>query len=178
MQLVRDVNECLATKNTEAGNVRLVPAPGLLGCAVDEGMCRGHVVKVHCILEGIPPIAIRELGINEHCANPLNKHAVHALRYPVVLWYVSRGHLMLDTLVLEKGLYLPSNVFAPSVRVEYLESMAGLELDMCNESTQVSGHLRLLLHGIDENLVGLVIDPGDKVGEALVRAGGKECTDF
>jgi len=178
MQLVGDVNKHLATKNAEAGNVRLVPAPGLLGCAVDERTYRGHVVKVRCILEGVPPIAVRELGVNKHCANPLNKHVVHTLRYPVVLWCVSRGHLMLDTLVLEKGLYLPGNVFAPSVRAEYLESMAGLKLDMCNKSMQVSGHLRLLLHGIDENLAGLVIDPGDKVGEALVRAGGKECADI
>jgi len=168
VQLVGDVNKHLATENTEAGNVRLVPAPGLLRCAVNEGTRRGHIVKVHCVLEGIPPIAVRELGIDKHCVNLLDKRAVHVLCYPIVLWCVSRGHLMLDTLVLKKGLYLPSGIFAPSVRAEYLESMASLELNTCNESAQVSGHLRLLLHGVDKNLAGLVINLGDKVGEALV----------
>jgi len=46
--------------------------------------------------------------------------------------------------------------------------MAGLELDTRDENAEVSGHLGLLLHGIDEDFPRLVINPGDKISEALV----------
>jgi len=94
-----------------------------------------------------------------------------------VLWCVSCGHLVLGPFVLEKGLYFPGGVFTPSIRAQDLEFVACLKLNLRDKSVQVSSHLRLLLHSVDEDLAGLVIDPCNKVGEALVRAGGEKGAD-
>ena len=101
-QLVRDVDKGFATKDAEAGNVGLVPAPGLLGCAVAKRTRRRHVVQKSCIPKGIPPVSVGQLSLNEHCVDPLDKCAVHVLCYPIVLQCVSCGQLVFDPLLLEK----------------------------------------------------------------------------
>jgi hypothetical protein len=55
-----------------------------------------------------------------------------------------------------------------------LELLAGFEFDTSDEGMQVLGHLRLLLHGINEDFAGFVVDPGDEIEEALVGVSGKE----
>ena len=102
MQLVRDMDEGSAAKDAEVRNVGLVPTPGLLGCAIAKRMRWRHIVKKHCILKSVPPVSVRQLSLNEHCADPLNKRAVHALCYPVVLWCVSCSQLVFDPLPLEE----------------------------------------------------------------------------
>jgi len=101
-QLVRDVDEGFATKDAEVGNVGLVPAPGLLRCAVTKRIHWRHVVQKRCIPKGVPPVSIRQLSLNKHCVDPLDKCAVHVLCYPIVLQCVSCGQLVFDPLLLEK----------------------------------------------------------------------------
>jgi len=72
MQLVGNVNEGLAAKNAEVGNIGFVSTPGLLRCAIAKRTCRRHVVKVRCIPKGVPPVSVRQFGINKHRADPLN----------------------------------------------------------------------------------------------------------
>jgi len=102
VQLVGDMDKGSAAEDTEARNIRLVPAPGLLGCAVTKRTCRRHIVQKCCIPKGIPPVSVGQLGLDEHCADLLDKRAVYALCYPIVLRCVSCGQLMFDPLLLEK----------------------------------------------------------------------------
>jgi len=72
MQLIGNVNEGLAAKDAEAGNIRFVSAPGLLGCAIAKRTRQRHVVKVRCIPKGIPPVSVGQFGIDKHHVDPLD----------------------------------------------------------------------------------------------------------
>ena len=101
-QLVGDMDEGSAAKDAEARNIRLVPAPELLGCAVTKRMHRRHVVQKCCVPKGVPSVSVGQLSLDEHRADPLDKRVVHVLCYPVVLRCVSCGQLVFDPLLLEK----------------------------------------------------------------------------
>ena len=48
-----------------------------------------------------------------------------------------------------------------------LKLVASLELNTHDKGVQMLSHFRFLLHSIDKDLAGLVVDPSDEVDEAL-----------
>jgi len=62
----RNVDVCLASKNMDQHNIRLVSAPSFLMCYVMvKGLCGDNVVQVHCILHCFEPEGVWETGIEE-----------------------------------------------------------------------------------------------------------------
>ena len=64
---------------------------------------RGDVVYVSSVLEGLVPIALGEVCVNEHCVDFVQQRAVHALCNSVVLRCVRGSESMLDPFVFEES---------------------------------------------------------------------------
>ena len=91
VQLVRDMDKCFAAENMEVGHIWLILTSGFLGCAVVKRISQRDIVNEGSVLKSFPLVSVRQFGINEHCTDSLDKHAVHVLCDSVVLWCVSGG---------------------------------------------------------------------------------------
>jgi hypothetical protein len=96
------------------------------------------------ISEGVIPIALREVSVDEHGPDLIKQSPVHALSHPIVLRCVWRGHLMLNTFFLKVALCLSGYVLASSVGAEGLHALPGFNFSLGDEHFEVACNLGLL----------------------------------
>jgi hypothetical protein len=125
-------------------------------------------VNVDCVSEGVIPIWLRKLGIDEHGSDLVEKSPAHAFGHSVVLRSVRRRHLVLDAFVLKILLGFAGDILAHSIGAEGPDALPGFHFGTGDELLKVVRDFRFCLEAIDEDLSRFVIHPGDEVLVAFI----------
>src|SRR5258708_14159499 len=109
------MDKCSGAKNAKAGDIGLVPTPGLFGSQVIESPGRGNIVDKGGVFEGVIPVCLRKIRIKEHGLDLIKKSPVHALSNTIMLWCVGCGKFLFNAFAVEVLGGNSSCVFAPSI---------------------------------------------------------------
>ncbi len=134
LDFVRQVDEYTRAKDSEAGDIWLVATPCLCRCHVLKCMCGGKVVDEGGVLEGIVPVAFREIGINKHGVHFVKEGVVYALCYTILLWGVGHCYLMFDPFLLKVLLGVGAGVFTSPISSKCRHLGASLKFSSCNKA--------------------------------------------
>ena len=67
------------------------------------------------IVERLQPVRLGEVSVSEHRSNFVQEGAVQAFCHAIILWCVSSGDFVLDSVLLKVLLDMASHVFTSSI---------------------------------------------------------------
>ena len=169
--LFRDVHERSRSEDLDVGDIRLVPTPCFFRHHAVQSLRWSHVVDVRCIMKGIEPVRLGKVGISQHGLDLVKECLVHAFSHAIVLRHVRGCHFVLDAFVLEVLLDCVGDVFAPSIGMEGYDAMVRFDFRALHECFEAIHDFGSELETIDENLPGLVVNPGNEVLVVFMRFG-------
>ena len=101
---------------------------------------------------------VRNLELIEHCSCGFNQGPVLPLRYPILLWSVGCGELMLDAFFIKEFFNLGVLEFGPVVTSHLLDWETELLLCPSHKDFHLFLHLTFIMHKEYPSEMGIIIN--------------------